>query len=99
MYWEQFGRHMGTVWHRSTFDTQRSKQNHNPDVLFYPHALMVSPNNLYRQIKQDFDSNKPIIAGGEYTPERGEDVVELSDLSYDEFRDFYRTFESGLRGD
>ena len=100
-YWEKFGRQMGTTWYREDFEEGKGGKGiklRNTDQMFYPHALLVSPNNLFKQIKKDFEATKPRIAGGEYQPQKGEEIVETSELSYDEFREFFDQFQNGLVG-
>jgi hypothetical protein len=93
---------MGTIWHRSDFEEPKNKTERvvrapkDPDVLFYPHALLTSPNNLFKQIKKDFEATKPRIAGGDYIPGTDEEIVDTSELSYEEFREFFSTFQQGL---
>ncbi len=101
-YWEKFGRQMGTIWYRSDFETEGDGNNKtpknlkDPNTAFYPHSLLASPNNVWKQIQKDFASSKPQIAGGDYRPVRGEKIVETSDMSHDEFRDFFAKFGQGL---
>lgn len=101
-HWDKFGRHMGTVWHREDFEEGKGgagvKAPRDPNTLHYPHALLVSPNNIYKQIKRDFEATRPKIAGGDYRPEKGEEIVETAEMSYDEFRDFFDQFQQGLVG-
>jgi len=93
---------MGTVWYRSDFEEPKSKAERtsrapkNPDKLFYPHAMLTSPNNLFKQIKNDFEQTKPKIAGGDYRPEAGEEIVNTGELSYEEFREFFDSFQQGI---
>ena len=97
-YWEKFGRQMGTTWYRSDFEEKKGKGGgpKNPNQLFYPHALLTSPNNLFKQIKKDFENTKPKIAGGSYKPEATEEIVDTAELSYDEFKEFFGVFQQGL---
>jgi len=95
-FWDKFGRHIGTIWHREDFKEGQKGKPHNPDMLFYPLSLTVSPHNLYKQLKQDFNITQPKIAEGEYKPTEGEEVVEMANMSYEDFRDFMDNFQKGL---
>lgn len=98
-YWEKFGRHMGTVWYRSDFESKGgAKPSHNPDVLFYPHATLTSPNNIFKMIKTGFEGTKSKIAGGEYVPQSGEEIVDTGEMSYEDFKSFFKDFSSGMTG-
>ena len=88
---------MGTIWYRSDFEEKKgTKGPRDPNQLFYPHALLTSPNNLFKQIRKDFENTKPKIAGGSYMPEKNEEIVDTAELSYDEFKEFVGVFQQGL---
>lgn len=99
-HWEKFGRHMGTTWNRSDFEGGAATDHQTRDLnrRFYPHAILVSPNNIHKQIAKDFEDSKPKIGGGEYRKEAGEEIVETSDMSSDDFKEFFDQISRGLPG-
>lgn len=87
---------MGTTWSRSDFEgSAAGTVINNPDERFWPHAVLVSPNNIQKQIAKEFEASKPKIAGGDYRKQAGEEIVETSVMSSDDFRAFYARIQGG----
>jgi len=96
-YWEKFGRQMGTTWYRSDFEDRKGTGAQDPDRVFYPHSALVSPSPVWNNVKKDFEGRKGAkIAGGEYRKEKGEEIVDTGEMSYEEFMEWRQQFTDGL---
>ncbi len=95
-FWRRMGRTLGTLWYKSDVenDPKVSKMSvpRNPNEAFYPLSILISQNSILKQIRKDLSSSK--IEG--YVPQEGEEVVEMGDMSVDEFKAFMGRLQAGF---
>lgn len=95
-FWRRMGRNLGTLWYKSDVESDPHASKvavpRNTNESFYPLSVLITQNNILKQIKKDFSASK--IEG--YVPEAGEEVVEMGDMSVDEFKTFMGRLQAGF---
>lgn len=86
-WFEMLSKLLGVVWNRRDVERmlRRASVAARPDDVFIPLALGCNP-QLSEQLKELFVPKSGPIAGGEYMPEPGEEIVELGDVTPEQFK-------------
>lgn len=84
-WWDRTARFLGVLWTREEVARMNQPGSGQTDECFIPLSLGVNP-GLFEQLQSIFHLGSKLIGQGEYQPGAGEEVVEMSDMSPDEFK-------------